>query len=126
MILDEESWMNVRRFRALHERGTPLAEIARECRCDWRTVKKYLAQDGLVGPPKPPSRAGTQPRLIDPYVAVVETWLRADITIKGAVVHERPGGGGMKGAARWGGAGRRRVRLVGRPEPARARPPGHW
>ena len=89
MILDEESWMNVRRFRALHERGTPLAEIARECRCDWRTVKKYLAQDGLVGPPKPPSRAGTQPRLIDPYVAVVETWLRADITIKGAVVHER-------------------------------------
>ncbi|MFZ1486579.1 hypothetical protein [Nostocoides sp.] len=45
MILDEESWMNVRRFRALHERGTPLAEIARECRCDWRTVKKYLAQD---------------------------------------------------------------------------------
>jgi len=44
---------------------------------------------GLVGPPKAPSRAGTQPRLIDPYVAVVEVWLRADITIKGAVVHER-------------------------------------
>lgn len=89
MILDEVSWMNVRRFRALHERGTTLAEIARECSCDWRTVKKYLAQDGLVGPPRAPSRAGTQPRLIDPFVAVVESWLRADITIKGAVVHER-------------------------------------
>jgi transposase len=89
MILDEESWMNVRRFRALHERGVPLAEIARECRCDWRTVKKYLAQDGLVGPPRAPSRAGTQPRLIDPFVSVVEAWLRADITVKGAVIHER-------------------------------------
>lgn len=81
--------MNVRRFRALHERGVPLAEIARECRCDWRTVKKYLAQDGLVGPPRAPSRAGTQPRLIDPFVSVVEAWLRADITVKGAVIHER-------------------------------------
>jgi transposase len=89
MILDEESWMNIRRFRALHERGVPLAEIARECRCDWRTVKKYLTQDGLVGPPRAPSRAGTQPRLIDPFVSVVEAWLRADITIKGAVIHER-------------------------------------
>lgn len=81
--------MNIRRFRALHERGVPLAQIARECGHDWRTVKKYLAQDGLVGPPAGSSRVGTQPRLIDPFVGVVEAWLRADITIKGAVVHER-------------------------------------
>lgn len=81
--------MNIRRFRALHERGVPLAEIARECGHDWRTVKKYLAQDGLLGPPRTPSRVGTQPRLIDPFVGVVEAWLRADITIKGAVIHER-------------------------------------
>jgi transposase len=89
MILDGVSWMNIRRFRALHERGVPLAAIARECGHDWRTVKKYLAQDGLLGPPTGSPRAGTQPRLIDPFVAVVEAWLRADITIKGAVVHER-------------------------------------
>ncbi len=38
MIVDEGSWMNVRRFRALRERGVPLAEIARECRCDGRAV----------------------------------------------------------------------------------------
>lgn len=32
---------------------------------------------------------GSQPRLIDPFVEVIETWLRTDITLKGAVVHER-------------------------------------
>lgn len=81
--------MNIRRFRSLYERGTPLAEIARECGCDWRTVKKYLAEDGLTGPPGGTPRAGTQPRLIDPFVGVVEAWLRADVTLKGSVIHER-------------------------------------
>lgn len=28
MILDAESWMNVRRFRALHDAGASYAEIA--------------------------------------------------------------------------------------------------
>jgi hypothetical protein len=52
-------------------------------------VKKYLAEDGLTGPPGGTPRAGTQPRLIDPFVGVVEAWLRADITLKGSVIHER-------------------------------------
>jgi len=31
MILDQESWMNIRRFRALHDAGASYAEIATEC-----------------------------------------------------------------------------------------------
>ena len=65
MILDAESWMNIRRFRALHDAGATYAEIAPECGVDWRTVKKYLAVEGVALPPTGPSRAGTQPLLID-------------------------------------------------------------
>jgi transposase len=89
MILDEVSWMNIRRFRALHERGATYADIARECGVDWRTVRKYLAEDALVTPPVAPSRDGTQPQVIAPFVDVVEAWVRADPSIKGSVVHER-------------------------------------
>jgi hypothetical protein len=71
MILDAESWMNVRRFRALHDAGVGYAEIGRECGADPRTVKKYLEQDGVALPPRAPSRAGTQPRVIAPLVGVV-------------------------------------------------------
>jgi transposase len=89
MILDTESWMNVRRFRALHAAGASYAEIGRECGCDWRTVKKYLAEDATSVPPSGPPRAGTQPRLITPFVPLIEAWLRADLTLKATVVHER-------------------------------------
>lgn len=81
--------MNIRRFRALHAAGASFAEIARECGCDWRTVKKYLAADAPVAPPASPPRAGCQPRVITPLVGVVEEMLRRDIAIKGTVVHER-------------------------------------
>lgn len=81
--------MNIRRFRALHAGGATYAEIARECGVDWRTVKKYLAEDAPSAPPAAPRRAGTQPRLITPFIPVVEAWLRADITLKGTVIHER-------------------------------------
>ena len=82
--------MNIRRFRALHEAGASYAEIAAEVGCDWRTVKKYLAAGpGDAAPPRAPSRAGTQPRLIDPFVPVVEAWLRGDIGLRGSVIHER-------------------------------------
>ena len=50
MILDTESWMNIRRFRALHAAGATFVEIGRECGCDWRTVRKDLDEDA------PPSR----------------------------------------------------------------------
>src|SRR4051794_22658494 len=89
MILDAESWMNIRRFRALHEAGASYAEIARECGVDWRTVKKYLVQEGIALPPRAASRVGTQPRVIAPFVELVEGWLRKDISLKGTVIHER-------------------------------------
>jgi transposase len=89
MILDAESWMNIRRFRALHDAGATYTEIAAEVGCDWRTVKKYLAPDAENTPPRAPSRRGTQPRRIDPYVAVVEAWLRADLDLRASVIHER-------------------------------------
>ena len=57
MILSPEDWMNIRRFRVLHETGSSYAEIARECGVDPRTVKKYLEVDADVAPPRAPSRA---------------------------------------------------------------------
>ena len=93
MILDEVSWMNIRRFRALHEAGASYVEIAAEVGCDWRTVKKYLAAEPgdpkAVLPPRAPSRTGTQPRVIEPHVARIEGWLRTDLELRGSVIHER-------------------------------------
>ena len=81
--------MNIRRFRVLHAAGATYAEIARECGVDWRTVRKYLAEDASSAPPTAPPRAGTQPKVITPFVGVIEAWLRHDITLKGSVIHER-------------------------------------
>jgi transposase len=89
MILDSECWMNIRRFRTLHAAGATYAEIARECRVDWRTVKRYLAEDAASVPPVAPPRAGSQPKVITPFIGVIEAWLRGDITLKGSVIHER-------------------------------------
>jgi transposase len=89
MILDTESWMNIRRFRALHAAGATFVEIGRECGCDWRTVRKYLVEDARSVPPTPPPRVGSQPRLIDPFVELIESWLRTDLDLKGTVIHER-------------------------------------
>ena len=89
MILDQETWMNVRRFRSLHAAGATYAEIARECGCDWRTVRKYLAEDAASVPPTGPPRAGTQPRKLARFESLVESWLRADLTLKASVIHER-------------------------------------
>jgi transposase len=89
MILDSESWMNVRRFRALFERGASYAEIAAACGVDWRTARRYLQQPVGATPPAAASRKGTQPRVIDPFTAVIDAMLRRDIRIPAAVIHER-------------------------------------
>lgn len=81
--------MNIRRFRSLHAAGATYAEIGRECGVDWRTVKKYLAEDSSSVPPAAPARVGTQPQAIAAYVEIVEAWLRLDIALKGTVIHER-------------------------------------
>jgi transposase len=89
MILHPENWMNIRRFRALHEAGASYAEIAAEAGCDWRTVKKYLAEGALAVPPAGSPRKGTQPRKIAPFEGVIDGWLRADVTLRASVICER-------------------------------------
>ena len=81
--------MNIRRFRVLHDAGSSYAEIARECGVDPRTVKKYLSADADLAPPRAPSRAGCQQQVITPFTAVIEAWLRADVSLKGSVIYER-------------------------------------
>ena len=81
--------MNIRRFRSLQTAGATYAEIARECGVDWRTVRKYLTEDSPSVPPAAPPRAGTQPKVITPFVGVIEAWLRVEITLKASVIHER-------------------------------------
>ncbi len=90
MITHPESWMNIRRFRALHEAGAvTYAEIAAETGCDWRTVKKYLDADAPAFPPAGSSRKGTQPRKIGPFTGLIDSWLRADVRLRASVIHER-------------------------------------
>jgi transposase len=87
--LDEQRWLDVRRFRALYEAGASVSEIARETGLDWRTVKKYLTVDGedLT----PPRRRGRPARgqVIDAFAHVVDALLRAELLVKGTVIHER-------------------------------------
>jgi transposase len=86
MILHPESWMNIRRFRVLHEAGASYAEIAAEAGCDWRTVKKYLAEGARAVPPAGSPRKGTPPRKIAPFEGVIDSWLRADIRLRASVI----------------------------------------
>lgn len=44
--------------------------------------------DGV--PPAPPSRLGSQPRLIEPFIELVESWLRTDLSLKASVIHKGP------------------------------------
>lgn len=80
--------MNIRRYRALHEAGASYAEIAAQCGVDWRTVKKYIEAPAGT-PPRASSRQGTQPRVVDPFVEVIDAMLRRNIKIKASVIHER-------------------------------------
>jgi transposase len=89
MILDQESWMNLRRFRALRQKGATYKEIAETTDLDWRTVKKYLQQDAPVTPPKASSRKGTQPQVIEPFREVIDAMLRAEPRITAFTIHER-------------------------------------
>jgi transposase len=89
MIVHPETWMNIRKFRALHQAGATYAEIAAETGCDWRTVKKYIEADSPALPPAGSPRKGTQPRKIDPFTAVIDAWLRTDPRLKASVIWER-------------------------------------
>lgn len=89
MVLEAERWLELRRFRALRESGASLSEIARETGLNWRTVKKYLEDDGPASPPAPPPSAGRGKQVIAAYAPVIDAWLRAEILLKGTVIYER-------------------------------------
>ncbi|MEV5952041.1 hypothetical protein [Streptomyces sp. NPDC051993] len=72
MILDSERWMDLRRFRALHEAGLSISAIARETGLNWRTVKKYVEEPPPVVPPKGSSRKGCHGKVIEPFKPVID------------------------------------------------------
>lgn len=88
-MIAPETWMDLRRYKPLHEAGATYKEIGAELGLDWRTVRKYLAQDGPAAPPNPPSRVGTQARKIDSLAPVVDAWLSKDLSLRASVIHER-------------------------------------
>lgn len=89
MVLEAERWLELRRFRRLHEAGASVSEIARETGLNWRTVKKYLKDDGLPSPPRRVSRVDPVRQVIAPFTEVIDAWLRAELLLKGTVIHER-------------------------------------
>lgn len=56
---------------------------------NWRTVKKYLESDAPPAPPELPSRADLGNKVIKPFAHIVDAWLRAELLLKGTVIHER-------------------------------------
>jgi transposase len=88
MILSQEQWMELRAFKALADAGATWAEIARETGDDWRTVKGYLSADAGSSPPAPAKR-GPGPRKTDPYVHLIDAWLRAQPKLEASVIWER-------------------------------------
>jgi len=90
MLLSQEEWMDLRAYRALRAAGASWADIAREAGCDWRTVKKYLADEA---PPTPPAvdRRSHPPRLIEPWMLIpadfVHPFRRNPYSDSGVFVH---------------------------------------
>jgi transposase len=89
VVLEAERWLALRRFRVLRESGATISEIARETGLNWRTVKKYLESDAPPAPPELPSRADLGNKVIKPFAHIVDAWLRAELLLKGTVIHER-------------------------------------
>lgn len=80
--------MDLRRYRALHEAGMSISAIARETGLNWRTAKKYLSQPVPVAPPK--KKASTaRKQIVLEYAPIIDAWLRAEVLLKAAVIHER-------------------------------------
>ncbi|WP_450260496.1 hypothetical protein [Streptomyces kanamyceticus] len=53
MVLDQYRWLELRRFRGLVESGAmSLSEIAKETGLNRRTLRKYLAAQAPVAPPR--------------------------------------------------------------------------
>ena len=67
------------RFR-FYEKGKNVSQIAEALRLDWRTVCKYIDQNDFNEPaPKPVVDKKFRPKL-DPYKAIIDSWLIEDKT----------------------------------------------
>ena len=86
-MLDAERWLELRRFRALRDAGLSISEIARETGLHRTTVRKYLNAE-LGQPPQRVARP-KRPLAVEPFTHVIDAWLRAELLLKGSVIHER-------------------------------------
>lgn len=90
MVLDPHRWLELRRFRGLYESGAmSLREIAKETGLNRRTVTKYLSGEVPVAPPKRAASGLPRQRVVDEVAPLIDAMLRAEILLKGAVIHER-------------------------------------
>jgi transposase len=85
-MMTQEEWMNLQAYRPFVDADYTWAEIGRMAGCDPRTVKKYLQ-----GAPRPPAYGPRpkRPKLIDPFVGVIDTWLRAAPRMQASTIFER-------------------------------------
>nr|WSX54082.1 IS21 family transposase [Streptomyces sp. NBC_00974] len=90
MVLDPHRWLELRRFRGLYESGAmSLREIAKETGLNRRTVAKYLSGETPVAPPRRAPNGQPYQRVVDEVAPLIDAMLRAEILLKGAVIHER-------------------------------------
>ncbi len=90
MVLDPQRWLEIRRFRALFESGAvTLTEIAKETGLNRKTVRKYLSGQAPAAPPRRTSNGQPRKKAVDEVAPLIDAMLKAEILIKGAVVHER-------------------------------------
>jgi transposase len=87
VVLDAERWLELRRFRALRDAGLSISEIARETGLHRRTVRKYLNAELGQAPQR--SARPRRPLAVDAFAHVIDAWLRAELLLKGTVIHER-------------------------------------
>jgi len=87
-MIAQEEWMDLLSYRSLAASGVTWAEIARLAGCDWRTARKYLTAER----PKPPryKPRPSKPKLIDPYIDMIDAALRASkAQIRATTIYER-------------------------------------
>ncbi|WP_455771261.1 IS21 family transposase [Streptomyces halstedii] len=66
-----------------------LREIAKETGLNRRTVAKYLSGQVPAAPPRREPSRRPRPRAVDEVAPLIDAMLRAEILLKGAVIHER-------------------------------------
>ncbi|MFE9688099.1 IS21 family transposase [Streptomyces sp. NPDC006285] len=90
MVLDPHRWLELRRFRGLYESGAmSLREIAKETGLNRRTVAKYLSSEVSAAPPQREPNGRPRRRRVDEVAPLIDAMLKAEILLKGAVIHER-------------------------------------